>query len=144
MSEKRKKWSNTKKVVVSLLTVLVILLGTVIGFYQHVKNKIYIEKEPSKTSSTNEFEEVIASGKVLVDFFATWCGPCRMLTPVLEELSEEVSDVTIVKVDVDQDGALAQRFGIMAVPTMILFENGEPVKQLQGFMNKEALLAKIK
>lgn len=91
------------------------------------------------------FKEVVENNKVvLLDFFATWCGPCRMLTPVLEELSEEVSDVTIVKVDVDQDGALAQRFGIMAVPTMILFENGEPVKQLQGFMNKEALLAKIK
>ena len=89
-------------------------------------------------------EVLEAQETVLVDFFATWCGPCRMLTPVLEELSEEVSDVTIVKVDVDQDGALAQRFGIMAVPTMILFENGEPVKQLQGFMNKEALLAKIK
>ena len=93
---------------------------------------------------TNEFEEVIANGKVLVDFFATWCGPCRMLAPVLEELSEEVDDITIVKVDVDQDGALAQRFGIMAVPTMIYFENGQVVKQLQGFMNKEALLAKIK
>lgn len=97
-----------------------------------------------KIVHTNEFNEVIANGKVLVDFFATWCGPCRMLAPVLEQLSEELSDVTIVKVDVDQDGALAQRFGIMAVPTMILFENGEPVQQLQGFMNKEALLAKIK
>ena len=97
-----------------------------------------------KIVHTNEFNEVIANGKVLVDFAATWCGPCRMLAPVLEELSEELDDVTIVKVDVDEAGALAQRFGIMAVPTMILFENGEPVKQLQGFMNKEALLAKIK
>lgn len=92
---------------------------------------------------TNEFNEVISKGKVLVDFSATWCGPCRMLAPVLEELSEEMPDVEFVKVDVDEDGALAQRFGIMAVPTMILFENGEAVKQLQGFMNKAALKAKI-
>ena len=71
----------------------------------------------------NEFEATIANGVVLVDFFATWCGPCKMLTPVLEELSEELAGkIEIVKVDVDQSNNLAMRFGIMSVPTMMIFK----------------------
>ena len=83
----------------------------------------------------NEFEATIANGVVLVDFFATWCGPCKMLTPVLEELSEELAGkIEIVKVDVDQSNNLAMRFGIMSVPTMMIFKNGEavPKQQLLG------------
>ena len=89
-----------------------------------------------------EFKAAIAEGTVLVDFFATWCGPCKMLSPVLEEVSNEV-DATIIKVDVDEAGPLAAQFGIQAVPTLILFKNGERVDTRMGYQNKNQLLAFI-
>ncbi len=93
-----------------------------------------------KIVNTEEFDALMKEDLVLVDFFATWCGPCKMLTPVLEELSEELKDkVTIVKVDVDESPDLAKRFGIMAVPTMILFKNGTQANAFQGYMAKPQL-----
>jgi len=89
-----------------------------------------------------EFKAAIAEGTVLVDFFATWCGPCKMLSPVLEEVSEEV-DATIIKVDVDEAGPLAAQYGIQAVPTLILFKNGVRVDVRMGYQNKNQLLAFI-
>lgn len=89
-----------------------------------------------------EFEQITKEGVVLVDFFATWCGPCKMLSPVLEELAEDVKGkAEIVKVDVDQEGDLAMRFGIMSVPTMIIFKDGEAVKQIMGYQPKQQLLS---
>lgn len=80
------------------------------------------------------FDETIAHGVVLVDFFATWCGPCKMLAPVLDGLAKEFEGkVKIVKVDVDEDQDLAMRYNVMSVPTMILFKDGAVSKQLQGF-----------
>lgn len=88
-----------------------------------------------------EFEQITKQGVVLVDFFATWCGPCKMLTPVLEELAEDMKGkMEIVKVDVDQEGDLAMKFGIMSVPTMIVFKDGEAVKQISGYQAKGQLL----
>ncbi len=94
-------------------------------------------------NNRDEFNELIKEGTVLVDFFATWCGPCKMLSPVLEELSEE-SDVIIVKVDVDEAGPLAAQYGIQAVPTLMLFKNGQRVDVRMGYQNKNQLLAFIK
>lgn len=85
------------------------------------------------------FSSVISNGTVLVDFFATWCGPCRMLGPVLEELSSDRSEVKIMKVDVDEAESLAKEYGIMSVPTLLLFKNGQLVSQKTGFMPKEVL-----
>ena len=91
------------------------------------------------TAETFE-EQVIKSEKpVLVDFYAVWCGPCQMLGPVIEELENSRDDFLAVKIDVDQEPALAQRFSITAVPTLLLFRNGENVKRVSGFLSKEAL-----
>ena len=93
-----------------------------------------------------EFNEKIASGRVLVDFYATWCGPCKMLAPILEEVDErkEAGDLLIVKVDVDEAGEIAARFCIQSIPTLILFENGKAVKNALGYMPKPQLLNFLK
>lgn len=88
----------------------------------------------------SNFLELINGEKVLVDFFATWCGPCRMLAPVLDEIAEERSGVTIVKVDVDKCEKIAREFGIMSVPTLLLFKNGEVVAKNTGYVPKELLI----
>ena len=93
-------------------------------------------------NNRDEFNELIKEGTVLVDFFATWCGPCKMLSPVLEELSNE-RDVLIIKVDVDEAGPLAAQYGIQAVPTLMLFKNGQRVDVRMGYQNKNQLLAFI-
>ena len=96
-------------------------------------------------ANTKEFDDVLASGKkVLVDFYADWCGPCKMLAPVLENLANEVNDVEIVKVNVDLNNELAARYGVMSIPTLIVFENGQKVNQSVGFMPLEQLKQLVK
>ena len=90
-----------------------------------------------------EFDDAIKEGLVLVDFFATWCGPCKMLSPVLEQLSEENPNVLVLKIDVDEVGPLAARFGIQAIPTLILFKDGQQVDKRMGYQNMNQLLAFI-
>lgn len=84
--------------------------------------------------------ELISGELVLVDFFATWCGPCRMLGPVLEDIANERSRVKIVKIDIDENAELARAYGIMSVPTMILFKNGVQVDTRTGFMPKDEVM----
>lgn len=91
-----------------------------------------------------EFEEIVASGTVLVDFYADWCGPCRMLGPVIEEVSKEFPEVKVLKVNVDEMGRLAGRFSIRSIPTIMLFKNGIPVATRVGFVPKPALTAFVK
>ena len=96
--------------------------------------------------TTATFDSIIASETrpVLVDFWATWCGPCRMLGPIVEEIGEEMADkLAVYKCDVDAESALAQRFGIMSIPTLIIFKGGEVAGQLVGAMPKDALVAEI-
>ena len=90
-----------------------------------------------------EFDVAIKEGTVLVDFFATWCGPCKMLSPVLEEVANENPNLTILKIDVDEVGELAARYGIQAIPTLMLFKNGQRVETRMGYQNKNQLIAFI-
>lgn len=97
-----------------------------------------------KIVNTQEFNELMNEKAVLVDFFATWCGPCKMLSPVLEGVAEKMKDkVTIVKVDVDRSPDLAAKFGVMSVPTMIMFKNGRQVDAFSGYMPEANLMANI-
>ena len=94
--------------------------------------------------NSQQFEQYMSEDAVLVDFFATWCGPCKMLSPVLESVAEKMSGkVKIVKVDVDQSPDLAQKFGVMAVPTMILFKNGQQRTAFSGYMPEAQLIQNI-
>ncbi|MDD6467563.1 MAG: thioredoxin [Erysipelotrichaceae bacterium] len=88
----------------------------------------------------SEFDEVIQSGLVLVDFYADWCGPCKMLAPVLAELAEEYKDTaTIVKLNVDDLGEVAQRYGILSIPTLLVFKEGQLKEKVVGYQPKPAL-----
>lgn len=89
---------------------------------------------------TNTFDEAVKEGVVLVDFYADWCGPCKMIAPILKEVQDSNPDtLKVVKVDVDADGELAQRFDVMSIPTLILFKDGKPVGRRTGFMPKPEL-----
>ena len=89
-----------------------------------------------KVIKSAEFEDTIKDGITLVDFFADWCGPCKMLAPVLEDVSLQYPDIKFVKVNVDDDSELAQRYGVMGIPTLVLIKNGEVAAQKTGYMPK--------
>lgn len=90
--------------------------------------------------TNNEFENKINSnGKVLVDCYATWCGPCKMLSPIIDELSEEITDCTFYKLDVDNANDVAVKYNIMSIPTILLFKEGKLIDQIVGFRSKEEL-----
>jgi thioredoxin 1 len=96
------------------------------------------------TDSSFEQEVLQAKGLTLVDFWATWCSPCRMLAPVLEELAaEHDGNLVVGKVDVDSCPNTAMSYGIQSIPTMILFKDGQPLERLVGFMPKKKLLEKL-
>ena len=95
------------------------------------------------TSDNFEQEVLKSDKKVLVDFWASWCGPCRMLSPIIDEVAKSTDKVKVGKVNVDEESDLATKFAVMSIPTLILFENGKPVKQIVGVQSKDAILKMI-
>ena len=96
---------------------------------------IHLEKE--------NFDELIKEGKVLVDFYAEWCGPCKMLAPILEDVSNERNNIKIIKINTDEFPDLAQKYGIMSIPTLILFDNGKEINKNIGFISKDEVISFI-
>lgn len=93
-----------------------------------------------KLTTENFEQEVLKAGQpVLVDFYADWCGPCQMMGPVVEELSTEMEQVKVGKLNIDEQMAIAQKYGVMTIPTFMVFKNGEPVRKEIGAMPKSAL-----
>ena len=95
--------------------------------------------------SVSNFQSEVLDAKktVLVDFYATWCGPCRMISPILEQIASERDDIKIVKVNVDEEGELAAQYGIMSIPTLLVFKNGEVTQRSTGAKPKGQILAML-
>ena len=98
----------------------------------------------SKKLNTQNFEnELRNNNTVLVDFYAEWCGPCRMLTPTIEEIAKERTDISVGKVNIDENSNLAAYYGVMSIPTLIVFKDGKEHARLVGFTSKDNILAKL-
>ena len=91
------------------------------------------------TVTKDNFAEVTANGRVLLDFWATWCGPCRMVAPIVEEIAEENEQITVGKVNVDEQMELALQFGVTSIPTLVVLENGKTVATAIGYRPKAEL-----
>lgn len=96
-----------------------------------------------KNLNQETFNNEVNSGTVLVDFFAEWCGPCKMLSPILHEVEDERTDVKICKVNIDDNFELAKAYKVMSIPTMIVFKDGKETARIVGYCSKNEILAKL-
>ena len=95
-------------------------------------------------TKSNFHEEAVNSSKpVLLDFWAPWCGPCRMVSPIVDEIAAEHSDIKVGKINVDQQPELASQFGVMSIPTLVVMENGKIIQQISGARPKNAILGML-
>lgn len=91
-----------------------------------------------------EFNNLIEDEKVLVDFYATWCGPCQLISPIIEEVAKENENIKVIKIDVDKFPELSRKYGIMSIPTLMVFSKGKEVKKHIGYLEKEGIESLLK
>lgn len=95
--------------------------------------------------TNKEFNEIISNENItLIDFYADWCGPCKALSPVIDEIALERMDITVGKVNVDTERDLAEKYKVRSIPTMVIFKEGKEIERMVGFLPKEEILSKIK
>ena len=136
---------STTTIIVLVVAAAIAFVGWIAWSYRKLQKAPPVADHPNVRNLTqNNFKQHIAGGIILVDFWAPWCGPCKMVAPILNEIAEEQSGkVRIGKVNVDQQQTLAARFKVRNIPTLILFKNGKEVKRIVGVKPKKALLAEI-
>lgn len=101
--------------------------------------------EVLKINNKNFEEEVLKSEKtVLVDFYAEWCGPCKMIAPVIEQIAKENEEIKVAKINVDEAQELAEKYGVMSIPTLVVIKNGQEIKRQVGLASKSEILSMLK
>ena len=141
--------NNRVKVILFAVLVMIVIAGA--NKILKMQNNNYISSGDTnnisssdqnilKVGSENFDEEVLRSDKkVLIDFYATWCGPCKVLSPTVEEIAKENDDIKVVKIDVDEEEELANKYGVISIPTLIVIENGEVINKSVGVISKEEI-----
>ncbi len=133
-------------IMVLVIAAAIAIYAIVDGFRSNSANAAsgLVDSEYVITLDSDNFDRIVSEGLVLVDFWATWCAPCRIQGPIIEELAREVHQLAhITKLDVDDHSSIAERFGVRSIPTLILFKDGEAVERFMGVQQKESLMAAI-
>ena len=131
-------------------TITYIIAGLVVGYilYNFLVAKKRLNKPPSenvKILTDENFDSTIKSGVTLVDFWAAWCGPCKVVGPIVDEVADEMGDeANICKLNVDQNQKTAKKYGIQSIPTLLIFKDGNPVQKLVGVKPKHAMIKSIR
>ena len=138
-----------KKILILIATILFILVMILLNIYLNSKNKIKNEEESTmevlKVTSENFEEEVLKSDKtVLIDFYADWCGPCKMLSPIIESVANENEDIKVVKINVDNAQDLAIEYQVMSIPTIGVIKDGQEVNRTVGVVSKSQIEEMVK
>ena len=143
---------DKKKKLILQIIIFIIIVVILTVLYNYIMNS-YINKQINKSEKeenkmnvaeimSQDFEKEVLNSQttVLVDFFATWCGPCKMMSPIIENIAEENSNVKVVKVYVDKNQDLAMKYSVMSIPTIIIFKNGKPTATFVGVKDKQDIV----
>ena len=140
-----------KKILILVATVFFIIGMILLSKFLNDRNKVEISNEEESTmevmkvTSSNFEEEVLNSDKtVLIDFYADWCGPCKMFSPIIESVAEENEDIKVVKIDVDNAQDLAIKYQVMSIPTIVVIKNGQEVNRNVGVVSKSQIVEMVK
>lgn len=141
-----------KNKILILITTIFFVIGMILlSIYLNNRNKVEISNEEESTmeimkvTSANFEEEVLNSDKtVLIDFYADWCGPCKMFSPIVESVAQENEDIKVVKIDVDNAQDLAMKYQVMSIPTTVIIKDGKEVNRVVGMVSKSDLIEMVK